>query len=106
MPAIARLNRFAARRASRWSLPPTRIRRTTPNSASGRHHCVAGTLGQRKAEATLLEKRVVVPNVPCDLAIEGAQQISSRSRLWTFRREEFDWSWNGWERSGLWCTAW
>ena len=38
-------------------------------------HCVAGTLGQRKAESTLLDKRVTVPNRKCELAIEGAQQI-------------------------------
>ncbi len=38
-------------------------------------HCVAGTIGQQKAEATLLEKRVVIPNRECELAIEGAQQI-------------------------------
>lgn len=30
------------------------------------HHCAAGTLGQRKPAATLLENRVVVPNAPCD----------------------------------------
>jgi nicotinamidase/pyrazinamidase len=38
-------------------------------------HCIAGTLGQHKAEATLLPRRVVVPNGPCDFALEGAQQI-------------------------------
>jgi nicotinamidase/pyrazinamidase len=36
---------------------------------------VQGTTGQHKAEATLLERRVVVPNGECDLRIEGAQQI-------------------------------
>jgi len=30
------------------------------------HHCVAGTVGQQKSAATLLENRVVVPNAPCD----------------------------------------
>lgn len=39
------------------------------------HHCVAGTTGQQKPAATLLEKRVVVPNAPCELNIEGAHQI-------------------------------
>jgi nicotinamidase/pyrazinamidase len=32
-------------------------------------------LGQHKAESTLLERRVVIPNRDCHLAIEGAQQI-------------------------------
>jgi nicotinamidase/pyrazinamidase len=38
-------------------------------------HCVAGTIGQHKAETTLLDKRVVVPNLDGELAIEGVQQI-------------------------------
>jgi nicotinamidase/pyrazinamidase len=39
------------------------------------HHCVAGTVGQQKPASTLLEKRVVIPNAPWDLKIEGARQI-------------------------------
>jgi nicotinamidase/pyrazinamidase len=38
-------------------------------------HCVVGTAGQTKPSATLLEKRVTVPNRPGLPAIEGAQQI-------------------------------
>jgi len=38
-------------------------------------HCIAGTWGQRKAESTLLERRVVIPNLPCGFALEGARQI-------------------------------
>ncbi|MSV34338.1 MAG: cysteine hydrolase [Bryobacterales bacterium] len=38
-------------------------------------HCVAGTLGQQKPAATLLERRVVVANRPGAIAIDGAQQI-------------------------------
>ena len=38
-------------------------------------HCVAGSIGQHKPEATLLSQRVVVPNAPCELAVDGAQQI-------------------------------
>lgn len=33
------------------------------------HHCVAGTIGQQKPASTLLEKRVVVKNEPCDFAV-------------------------------------
>ena len=75
VPAIARLNRYAAAHG----IP---VISTTDahaeNDAEFRDwppHCVAGTTGQHKAEATLLEKRVVVPNRECDLALEGAQQI-------------------------------
>ena len=39
------------------------------------HHCVAGTLGQRKAEATLVEGRVIVPNRSGPIEIAGARQI-------------------------------
>jgi nicotinamidase/pyrazinamidase len=39
------------------------------------HHCVAGTTGQRKPVPTLLERRVVIPNASCDVAIAGAQQM-------------------------------
>jgi nicotinamidase/pyrazinamidase len=39
------------------------------------HHCVAGTAGQRKPACTLLENRLRVPNGPCELALEGVQQI-------------------------------
>jgi nicotinamidase/pyrazinamidase len=38
-------------------------------------HCVAGCIGQHKPEATLLTRRVVVPNLPNDVAIESGQQI-------------------------------
>src|SRR5580700_8901849 len=39
------------------------------------HHCVAGTTGQQKPAATLLGKRLVIPNAPCDPIIDGAHQI-------------------------------
>ena len=38
-------------------------------------HCVAGTAGQQKPAATLLEKRIVIPNVATDLAFDGVQQV-------------------------------
>jgi nicotinamidase/pyrazinamidase len=75
VPAIAHLNRYAAAHG----IP---VISTTDahaeNDAEFREwppHCIAGTTGQHKAEATLLEKRVVVPNRECDLVIELAQQI-------------------------------
>ena len=46
-----------------------------PEFQSWPKHCVAGATGQHKAEATLLARRVVVPNRDGDLSIEGAQQI-------------------------------
>jgi len=39
------------------------------------HHCVAGTLGQRKPSATLLEHRVIAANAPGPITIAHARQI-------------------------------
>jgi nicotinamidase/pyrazinamidase len=73
--AIAKLNRYAAAHG-------TPVISTTDAHAEDDvefrqwpHHCVAGALGQRKAEETLLAKRVVIPNRECELGVEGAQQI-------------------------------
>jgi nicotinamidase/pyrazinamidase len=38
-------------------------------------HCVAGTEGQQKPASTLLEKRLIVPNAPCEIEIGEARQI-------------------------------
>lgn len=38
-------------------------------------HCVGGTAGQQKPASTLYEKPMVIPNSPCDPAVEGARQI-------------------------------
>jgi nicotinamidase/pyrazinamidase len=39
------------------------------------HHCVAGTVGQQKPQATLLDRRMIVPNSPSVLDLGDAQQI-------------------------------
>ncbi len=46
-----------------------------PEFAMWPPHCVAGTLGQRKARQTLLDDRVLIPNTPAAFSIEGAAQI-------------------------------
>lgn len=75
VPAIARLNGYAAEHG----IP---VISTTDAHAEDDiefrvwpHHCIAGTLGQRKAEETLLPRRVVIPNRQCELPVEGVQQI-------------------------------
>jgi nicotinamidase/pyrazinamidase len=75
VPAIARLNRFAAAQGIPVVSTTDAHTEDDPEFKVWPHHCVAGTWGQRKAEATLLDRRVVVPNRPCDLALEGARQI-------------------------------
>ena len=75
VPAIARLNRYAAANGIPVVSTTDAHAEDDPEFKVWPHHCVAGTLGQHKAESTLLERRVVIPNRDCALPIEGAQQI-------------------------------
>jgi len=75
VPAIARLNRHAAAHGIPVISTVDAHTEDDPEFKIWPHHCVAGTMGQHKVESTLLERRVVVPNAPCEIAIEGAQQV-------------------------------
>lgn len=75
VPAIARLNRYAAQHGIPVVSTTDAHTEDDPEFRIWPHHCVAGTHGQRKAESTLLERRVVVPNRACELEIDGAQQV-------------------------------
>ena len=75
VPAIARLNRFAAAHGIPIVSTTDAHAENDPEFSVWPPHCVAGTWGQRKAEATLLEGRIVVPNRECDIAVESAPQI-------------------------------
>jgi nicotinamidase/pyrazinamidase len=75
VPAIAHLNRYAAQRGIPVISTADAHSEDDPEFRVWPRHCVAGTLGQRKVESTLLDRRVTIPNRDCDLAIEGAQQI-------------------------------
>jgi len=75
VPAIARLNRHAAERGIPVVSTTDAHTEDDPEFQVWPHHCVAGTWGQRKAESTLLARRVVVPNRPGELAIDGARQV-------------------------------
>jgi nicotinamidase/pyrazinamidase len=72
---VARLNRFAAESG----IPLVSSMCAHPEDAEEFKiwppHCVVDTFGQRKPAATLMEKRVVIPNAEAELNIEGAQQI-------------------------------
>jgi nicotinamidase/pyrazinamidase len=46
------------------------------------HHCVSGTAGQQKPACTLIENRVVVPNLPCDAI--GPQMLLEKQTLDSF----------------------
>jgi nicotinamidase/pyrazinamidase len=73
--AIARLNRYAAARGIPLLSTMDAHWENDPEFTSWPPHCVAGTLGQRKPAATLLEKRVVIPNSDAEFSLTGAQQI-------------------------------
>ena len=75
VPAIARLNRFAAAHGIPVVSTTDAHAEDDPEFSAWPPHCVAGTWGQRKAEATLLDGRIVIPNRACDMALEGAPQI-------------------------------
>jgi nicotinamidase/pyrazinamidase len=75
VPNIARLNRHAAAHATTVVSTMDAHTESDPEFHVWPRHCVAGTHGQRKAESTLLERRIVIPNRECPLEIAGMQQI-------------------------------
>ncbi len=75
LPAVARLNRWAAQHGIPVVSTADAHAEDDPEFRRWPHHCVAGTLGQRKAEATLLDRRITIPNHACELELAGARQI-------------------------------
>jgi len=72
---IAALNRFAGAQGIPLVSTMDATARTILNSERGRRTAWRACIGQHKPEATLLTRRVVVPNLPNDVAIESGQQI-------------------------------
>jgi nicotinamidase/pyrazinamidase len=75
VPAVAALNRFAAEHGIPVVSTTDAHAENDPEFAVWPPHCVAGTLGQRKPEATLLERRIVVPSRERVPSPGDAQQI-------------------------------
>jgi nicotinamidase/pyrazinamidase len=73
--AIERLNRHAAAHGIPVISTTDAHAENDPEFAAWPPHCVAGTIGQHKPGGTLLESRVVVPNLDAPFSIEGARQI-------------------------------
>jgi len=71
--AIARLNRYAADHGIPVISTTDAHFENDPEFRQWPPHCVAGTWGQRKAETTLLDRRVAIPNRDCE--IEFAPQM-------------------------------
>lgn len=74
LPAVASLNRHAAARGIPLLSTVDAHPENDPEFATWPPHCVAGTLGQRKPAATLLESRVVIPNRDTSAVLEDARQ--------------------------------
>ncbi|MBM3810983.1 MAG: cysteine hydrolase family protein [Acidimicrobiia bacterium] len=75
VPVVSALNHHAA---SNGILVVSDMDAHAENDPEFRHwpsHCVAGTLGQRKPQETLLEKRVLIPSTPGAYPIGDAQQV-------------------------------
>jgi nicotinamidase/pyrazinamidase len=72
---VARLNRFAVEKSIPLISSMCAHAEDAEEFQSWPPHCIVDTFGQRKPAVTLMEKRVVVPNTPAELNIEGAEQI-------------------------------
>jgi nicotinamidase/pyrazinamidase len=74
-PLVAKLNHWAAGQGIPVISTVDAHAENDPEFGNWPPHCVVGTLGQRKPEATLLERRVSVPSHAANVDVAGAQQI-------------------------------
>ena len=72
---VAALNRYAAAHEIPVISTMDAHSEDDPEFRTWPPHCVVDTAGQHKPAATLLERRVVVPNVAGDVALQGVQQV-------------------------------
>ncbi len=75
IPAIGRLNRYAAAHGIPLVSSTCSHTEDDPEFRDWPPHCVAGTVGQLKPCETLLERRTVIGVPAGDYSVEGAQQI-------------------------------
>jgi len=75
MPALRRLNHYAAAHGIPLVSSTDSHAEDDPEFRDWPPHCVAGTVGQLKPAETLLERRATIGVAPGDYSIEGAQQI-------------------------------
>jgi nicotinamidase/pyrazinamidase len=75
VPAVERLNRYAAANGIPVLSTTDAHTEDDPEFRDWPPHCVAGTAGQHKPAATLLENRIAVPNGDAAVSVAGAQQI-------------------------------
>jgi nicotinamidase/pyrazinamidase len=75
VPHVAALNRYAAEHGIPVVSTMDAHTENDPEFCDWPPHCVAGTAGQQKPAATLLEPRVAIPSAPQDFDVTGARQI-------------------------------
>ncbi|MCU1339968.1 MAG: isochorismatase hydrolase [Bryobacterales bacterium] len=75
VPQVAALNRFAAEHGIPVVSTMDAHTENDPEFLQWPPHCVAGTAGQQKPAATLLESRLAIPSTPRNFDVEGARQI-------------------------------
>jgi len=75
IPAVARLNSYAASRGITVLSTTDAHAEDDPEFRQWPPHCVSGALGQRKPASTLLARRSVVSTRPGDSPAGGVQQI-------------------------------
>jgi nicotinamidase/pyrazinamidase len=80
VPVLARLNRYAAGQGIPVVSTVDAHAEDDPEFREWPAHCVAGTIGQQKSAATLLETRVVIPADFRDYKIDGAAQVIVEKR--------------------------
>jgi nicotinamidase/pyrazinamidase len=75
VPQVAALNRYAAEHGIPVISTIDAHTENDPEFRDWPPHCVAGTTGQRKPAATLLEPRTTIPNSLQHFDVAGARQI-------------------------------
>jgi nicotinamidase/pyrazinamidase len=75
LPAIAQLNHWAAANGIVVVSTMDAHTESDPEFQIWPGHCVKGTLGQRKHESTLLDRRVTIPSHRTSFELAGAQQV-------------------------------
>jgi nicotinamidase/pyrazinamidase len=69
LPTVARLNHHAAKHKIPLVSTMDAHSEDDAEFRDWPHHCVVDTLGQRKPASTLLEKRLIIPNAPANVAL-------------------------------------
>lgn len=75
IPALSRLNRQAAAHGHGLVSSTDAHGENDPEFRQWPPHCVAGTVGQLKPAALLLDARAAIPATPGEYALDGALQI-------------------------------